>query len=111
VDWLVDETAGQRAESHATDLPLPTLNAQVQGSNPWARTRRSREREKGHQTGDAGPGTGGTRGAGEAGEATEATSERQGARGERRERGTRRCITRADGWKPDLRGLTRGPTV
>ena len=34
----MDETAGQRTESHAADSPPPTLNPQVQGSNPWGRT-------------------------------------------------------------------------
>jgi hypothetical protein len=39
MDWLVDETAGhQRTEPHRADLPPPTLNPQVQGSNPWGRT-------------------------------------------------------------------------
>ena len=42
MDRYVDESAGQRTEPRATDLPLPTLNPQVQGSNPWASPRRSR---------------------------------------------------------------------
>ena len=42
MDWLVDETAGQRTERHRADLAPPTLNPQVQGSNPWASPRRSR---------------------------------------------------------------------
>ena len=43
MDRYVDESAGQRTEPRATDLPLPTLNfnPQVQGSNPWGRTRKA----------------------------------------------------------------------
>jgi hypothetical protein len=41
MDWLLDETAGQLTEPHRADLPPPTLNPQVQGSNPWGRTRKA----------------------------------------------------------------------